>query len=229
MLARELIDEAREFHISFIEEIHPTTMLLRAVYRAEARFFDIVANIAPDALAVDLVFDAADIAAAILGGALTIPAYRSLLPTGVLVNDQGIFPVAITSDEESSGGNPLTVRVVGRSLYLAQPTAFQAEMPSSVSTTLQNYSYFDGASALRLTYIPSPEPITDLEATLVSPDDARRFIQADLVKFMALRDPGLERERPGLMAEASMIQEDVIAFYERRSGGETRWYVSTVG
>ena len=123
----------------------------------------------------------------------------------------------------------MNVRVVGRALYIAQPTAFQAEMPSAVSASLQNYTYFVNATALRLTYIPAPSPLTSLSGVLTSPDDSRRFLQAELVKFMALRDPGVAAERPGLMAEASMLQEDVIENNARRSGGETRWYVSTVG
>jgi len=229
MLASEIIDEAREFHISFDPQTHPTTMLLRALHRAEERFFDVVANIAPDALATELVYDEAAIAAGVLGGTLTIPAYRAILPTGVLVSDQGIFPVAIVSDEESGGGNVLQVRVVGRSLYIAQSTAFQAEMPSDISSGLQDYSYFKDATALKLNYVPSPEPITDLGATLVSPDDSRRFLQAELVRFMANRDPSLGAEKVGITADAAMLQDDVVEQYANRSGAESRWYVSQVG
>lgn len=229
MLASEIIDEAREFHISFDQITHPTTMMLRALHRAEARFVDVVANIAPDALATELVFDAAAIAAGVAGGALTIPTYRALLPTGVLVTTRGLYPVGISSDEQSGGGNVLQVRVVGRSLYIAQSTAFQAEMPGDISSDLQDYSYFEDGEALKLTYIPAPEPIATLGATLTTPDDSRRFLQAELVKFMALRSPNIGQERTGIMAEASMLQEDVIEQYARRSAGETRWYVSQVG
>jgi len=229
MLASEIITEAREFHTSFDELRHPTTMLLRALHRGEARFVNEVANIAPNAMAVDLVYDEAAIAAGILGGALTIPVFHSLLPTAILVTPNGIFPVSIIEDEQSGGGRALKIRLVGRSLYIAQPTAFQDEMPTAISDTIQNYSYFKDATALRITYVPRPEVISTIGATLVTPDEARMYLQGELVKFMANRTPALGSDKTALMADAMMMQDDVISNYAHRSGGETRWYVSDVG
>ena len=229
MLARDIIDEAREFHIYFDKEAHPDTMLLRALHRAEMRFFDLVATLAPGALAVDKVFDKTDIDAAVLGAPLVMPAFRALLPTALLVDNLGIHPVSLHEDEESAGGATYMIRVIGRELYLAQPAAFQAEIPALTLESMLNRFGLSEATGLRVSYIPQPAPITDLGATLVSPDDARRYLQAELVKFMALRHPELARERQGLLTEAAMLQEDVIAFYTARSAAETRWYVSRVG
>lgn len=230
MLASEIIEEAREFHMTFNALAHPSTMLLRALHRAEARFFDLVTNLSGSDLATEIVYDTADIAAGVLGGALTIPAYRALKPLGILVRPDGIFPVSITSDEESMGRNPVSVRVVGRSLYIAQSTAFLAEMPADISESLTDNSVFADATALRLTYVPSPVPYTGLGDTLVAPDDARRFLQGELVSFMANRGTGIDAsDKRDLKANAMMMQEEVLDFYANRAGGETRWYVSEIG
>jgi hypothetical protein len=223
MLAREIIDEAREFHIHFDEHAHPTTMLLRALHRAEMRFFDLVATIAPGALAVDVVFDEDDLTAALEGTPLELPDNRAVLPLAVLSNANGIFPVSLMQDEESAGGGEYMLRLIGRQLHVAQPAAFLATLSEDAEEAIYNPFTVVEATGLRVSYIPQPAPITSLDATLVSPDDARRFLQAEIVKFMALRDPGMASERAGLITEAAMLQEDVIAFYTARSAAETRW------
>ncbi len=229
LAAQDIIDEVREFHMAFHPEVHTDQVILRALHRAEARFFDIISEVAPNALAVDYVFDAAAIAAGITGSPLALPAFRLLLPTAILVNDQGLFSVSIEEEEQSGGFNPATIRLVGRTLLIGQPTAFQDEMPDSVKSNLQDYSPFVDATGLRVTYVPTATKVT-LGGDLTAPDDAERFIKGDILRFLATRDPTLTpQEKAALIATGDDLIDQVVRFYQTRSAAEPRWYVSRIG
>jgi hypothetical protein len=232
MTVAEIIEDARDFHEAFSPDLHPDTMLMRVVNRTEASFFDKVSQIAEGALATDVVFDASDLSTALAGSALTMPAYRSVNPLAILVRQEGMFPISFMQDESSGGGQRGLLRLVGRSLYLVQPTALQAEMTASFQSELQQQSIFYEALGLRVTYVPTATAVTALSDSLTAPDDAKRFFVGALVKFMLGRDKqsGMNyAEKANFREEAEMLMADVLEFYASRTASETRWYVNPVG
>jgi len=230
LTAEQVIERAREFHMGFDELAHPSKVCLSALRRAERRFFHVVSQIAPNALAADHVFDSTEIDAALLGAALSPPSFRMILPTAILANNSGLFSVSISEDEQSDGANCAQIRMVGRSLYLIQPTAFQSEIDSDVISDLLDTSEFKNADGLRITYVPSPNGDLALGDSLTAPDDAEDFLVGDVVKFLVMRTPDVAGgDRQGLIAVAEQLQADVLGMYENRSAAETRWYVSEVG
>lgn len=226
LVAENVIDLAREFHPDFMPEAHPSSVCLSALRRAERRFFHQVALIAPNAVALDHVFDATEIASALDGAALTPPSFRMLLPTAILANESGLFSVTISEEESSGGTNPTQIRMVGRSLYIEQPTAFQGEMDASMLADMKDQSHFKDADGLRITYVPSPDGSLALADSLTAPDDAEDFLVGDLVRFLVGRTPAMGPERQEMMAMAMQMQADVLAMYQNRSAAETRWFVT---
>jgi hypothetical protein len=232
MTVAEVINEVRDFHEAFTPDLHPDTMLMRAVNRAEASFFDKVSQIAEGALATDVVFDGAAISTALAGTALTMPAYRSVNPLALLVREEGMFPISFAQDEASAGGTRGLLRLTGRSIYLIQATALQAEMPAAFLADLQEQSIFYGALALRVTYVPTATAAAALSTTLTAPDDAKRFLIGHVLQFMLGRDKqsGMNyAEKANFRQEAQTLQDEVIEFYASRTASETRWYVNPVG
>lgn len=229
LVAEDVINEARDFNINFSPEYHTDTVLLRALARAEARFYDVIAEIAPDALAEDHVFDATEIAAGITGTPLALPAFRQILPTAIMAGDDGFYAVSISEDEQSAGHITPQIRLVGRTLLIAQPTAFQDELPASLKSKHQEYSPFVDMTGLRVSYIPTVTAPAALDANLTAPDDSLHYLIGDLIRFMVLRDPTVAGGRPDILMEADRLQTMVVSFYQTRSAGESRWYVSRVG
>lgn len=232
MTAEEIINEVRDFHEAFTPDLHPDTILLRALNRAESSFFDDVSQIAEGALATDIVFDASDLSTALAGSALTMPAYRSVNPTAILARQEGLFPISFAQDEASGGGMRGILRLTGRSIYLIQPTAFQAEMTTSFQSELQQQSIFYEALGLRVTYVPTATTLTALGDTLTTPDDGRRYLVGHLLKFVLGRDKqsGMNyAEKATFRQDAEELQAKVMEFYAARTASETRWYVNPVG
>jgi hypothetical protein len=226
--ASDVIDEARGFHLNFDPVRHPNSVCLAALRRAQMKFYDLISQISPGELAVDTVFNAAAISAGITGTPLTMPDYLMILPTAVLANNDGLFSVGISQEEESGGQNPGQIRMLGRNLYLGQPTAFQAVIPSAVNSSMQDESPFKDATGLRVTYVPIPtDPV--LGSDMDAPDDSRDFMVGSLVMHMAMRDPTLGREKQVMAASGQSLIDSVIGFYTNRGAAESRWYVSRVG
>ena len=99
MNAADVINEARDHHGAFSPIRHGDTLCARALSRAVERFYrSVVMMGCEDVLAEDVVFDEDDIAEALTGTPLDLPAYLKI--TGALVSsDQGIYSVTILENE----------------------------------------------------------------------------------------------------------------------------------
>lgn len=231
MTAAELIEEAREHHESFVAARHLEQTLRRELQRAELRFYHHLAQVAEGAVALETVFTAANIATALTGSPLTVPSYIKIL--SLLVARHGaIYAVAIGQDERADGFGVFRARLIGRNLYLTQPTAFQAQMPADMVTALTKSSPFKEADALRLTYVPLPAALTSPTQVLTAPDEARNYFVGCLVEFMARRsgsDALGVQERLELLELAGGDKAAVLDAFAARSANETGWHVSMVG
>ena len=229
MTADELIDEARAYHDSFTPIRHPEKVCRQELRRAELRFYHYIAAVADGALAVDVVYSASDIATALAGTPLTVPAYIKIL-TSLVAVDQAIFGMTIFQDEFSAGESQYEARLIGRNLYLIQPAAFQAQMDSGLSAGLQADSEYVEADAIRLTYVPEPPELTTPTQLLIAPDDARVFFVGSLVEFLARRAGGaMGPDRGPVIAGAQEDKKMVLDAYASRSANETSWSVNLKG
>lgn len=227
MTPEELIDEARDFHVSFSETAHPTTLCFREIVRAQDRLYRILAETAEAALAKDEVFDEEDIQAAILGTPLSMPNYLKVLMLVVAV-PSGLFSVSVSQDERVSGDRAFRARLIGRKLYLNQPTAFQDELPGDMESSIQDYSEFTQATALRLTYVPIPTTPTALNSVLDAPDEAKPYLLGSLVALLSRRSPAAGADGPVLVAQAEADMDLVIQMFTSRAANETGWHVAKV-
>lgn len=231
MTAAELILEARDHHESFTPVRHLERMCRQELRRAELRFYHYVAAVADGALAVDTVFSASDIATALTGTPLTVPAYIKLL-TSLVAVDQAVYGMTIFQDEFSRSGSQYEARLIGRNLYLIQPQAFQAEMDPALSQGMQTDSSFVEADAIRLTYVPEPPELTTPTQALIAPDEARVFFVASLVEFMARRSSrGVidVSDRRDIIGAAQEDKKMVLDGYASRAANETSWSVNLRG
>jgi hypothetical protein len=227
MTPEDLISEARDFHVSFSQQVHPDTLCFNEIVRAQDRLYRILAEVAEAALAEDEVFDEEDIQAAILGTPLTMPDYLKVIMLVVAV-PSGLFSVSVAQDERVAGDRTFRARLIGRDLYLNQPTAFQDELPDDMASSLQEYSEFDSATALRLTYVPIPTAPTALNSVLDAPDEAKPYLLGSLVSFLSRRSPAVGPHGPTLVAQAEADMDLVIQMFTSRAANETGWHVSKV-
>lgn len=229
MTAAELIEEARDHHESFTPIRHTEKMCRRELRRAELRFYYYIAGVAEGALAADVVYSASDIATALAGTPLTVPSYIKIL-TSLVAVDQAIFNMTIFQDELSAGASQYMARLIGRKLYLIQPTAFQDEMDSGLSSGLQADSEYVEADAIRLTYVPEPPALTTPTQALIAPDETRVFFVGSLVEFMARRAGGaMGPDRGPVIAGAQEDKKMVLDAFASRSANETSWSVNLKG
>lgn len=228
MTAAELILEARDHHESFTPVRHLERMCRQELRRAELRFYHYIAAVAEGALALDTVYSASDIATALAGTPLTVPAYIKIL-TSLVAVDQAIYKMTLFQDELSAGESQYEARLIGRLLYLIQPAAFQAEMDSSFAASLQTDSEYVEADAIRLTYVPEPPALTTPTQVLIAPDESRVFFVGSLVEFMARRsNRGVidASDRREVIAGAQEDKKMVLDAFASRSANETSWSVN---
>lgn len=231
MQADELIVEARDHHESFTPQRHLERVCRQELRRAELRFYHYIASVAEGALAEETVYSAADIATALAGTALVVPAYIKIL-TSLVAVDQAIYGITIFQDEFSSGESQYEARLIGRNLYLIQTAAFQAEMDPSFATALQTDSEFVEADAIQLTYVPEPPALTTPAQVLIAPDEARMFFVGSLVEFLARRSSKAYMDSEDRRILIGAGQEDkkmVMDAYASRSANETSWSVNLRG
>lgn len=226
MTVDELITEARDHHESFTPVVHLERVCRQELRRAELRFFHYVANVAPGSVALDTVFSKANITTALTGTPLVMPAYVKMLQVVVAVG-AALYRVSIHQDELSAGSGAYIARLIGRNLYLIQPTAFMAEMDADLSTGLKADSQYVDADALRVTYVAEPPALTTTTQTMTAPDESRMYFVGSLVEFMARRSSrGMGPERQELLAGAQVDKALVLDAYTSRSANESTWYVA---
>ena len=222
MTPADLIIEARERHPSFSPARHDDSLCLRRIGSGQREFYREVAKIAEAELATDAVFDAAAITTALAGTPLTLPASKKILSILVAL-PHGIFPVWPYQDERAARKSGYYARLIGRELYLTQPTAFLAEMPADEQAMVLDNTGLAEALALRVTYVPLPVDPVALSTTMTAPIDARDYLVEDLVEFMARRS-----SLGGIHAEAKAAKAAVLEEIGSRVANETDWYVENL-
>jgi hypothetical protein len=226
MLASDLVEEARDYHESFVPERHQPRLLFRALRTLEERFFQEMATIAEGAVSAETVFDAAAIDTAIDGTALALPAYTKLLVAVFATSVDQLVEVTLMQSEVSGQGDGYEARVMGRELYLAQPSTFQAEMSTNLVDGLRSSSPFLDGQALRITYVPKPAAIPQASTTMLADDDARGYFVGGLIMLMAGRTKGLDvPTKKFLMDAGTAMMQGVRQTFAERGANEATWYV----
>jgi hypothetical protein len=227
MIASALIDEARDFHVSFGPTKHGDTLLLRELSRTERRLSArLMAVGAEHLLAEDVVFSADDIADALTGEPLDLPGYQKILSSIVALADQ-LVSVEFHSDETFGSPRPYCGRLSGRKLYLAQPSDFQDEIGAELNAALADQNPWADAEALRITLVPLPKDLDSLADKVTGPDEAKLYYVAALVEFMARRSNDLDATtRRELIEIARTDQQEVLEQFSLRSANETKWEVT---
>lgn len=212
--AREIIDEARDYHPSFSEQRHPPRTLLRRLSRAEQSLFVLVAGLEPELLARpytverDAVLDAVD-------GHMPVglPSYLSVVSGRVFWRDVG-------------GSQPLTLLDTIQALG-AEPR-FPSATPVAGGLVLTDRrdrgameSGWDEIDRIEVRLVPAPIPLKGLDDRLLAPDTFTAALVGELVSFMALRE-GLDSTELASMAER---ERSALAAQAAAHGQAVTWHV----
>lgn len=218
MTAAELINEARDFHQSFTPEDHPNIVCLRALSRSQSDFFAKVSEVAEQAVAKEYVVEESDIEAATEGAPIFLPSFLRILSV-LAVADECLTVVGLAHDERTAGFEALQARLVGTSLYLAQPDT----LSEASGADLTAYQY-DGVTALKVRYIPKPVDLEAMSDELVVPDEGREWLLGDIVRMLATRTvPTL----PEIAMVGDELKKRVMDNYVARAN-ETSWFVRPI-
>jgi hypothetical protein len=224
------MDDARDWHVSFDENEHPNKVLLRELGRAQERFYRDIAALQENALAKDKVFEGTELAEAIEGVPLVMPAYLVINPPGILaLSNGGLMPADIIQNEHTAVKYDHRIRVVGTKLYLNASAAFQELMGAEASSQIQAWSAWVDVAALRLSYVPNPAHPTTLGEDLTAPDGARAYLIGALVDFMLGRKTIEGSEVAKLAKRASDDMDRVVKSFLDIAGQGASWSVARVG
>ena len=179
--ARDIIDEARDYHASFDPETHQDKMLLRVLSRAERDVYQKALELADELVTVPEVITLAQITAALANDA------GIAISTNILVSSGECHIVGTLKKM------PLTTLAgVHRSdpPYPWRPTAW-IEGEDLVLLDLRRFggdtTGWENVEQITLQIVPAPTQITDVADNVTLPDIARSALVDSLVAFMAKR------------------------------------------
>lgn len=226
MTVEEILDEARDFHASFHDTDTLDKQLLRALSRAERTLYREVVHLSETALAVSVDLDEAELEIALVDGfPLVIPAPLNdplvLLHLEATVSDV-LETIPILHDQ--AGAYPyrdLVGRLIGRDLFLTpHPRTF------APGTDAYRAAYdWSSITSMRLTGVPNPPTLTALDSELIAPEQARPYLVAELVSFLANRTG--HPQAAALKQEAEAQKASVAHSFVDAVGG-AHWAVTIV-
>lgn len=213
-IAREIIDEARDYHPSFSGAQHPPRTLLRRLSRAEQSLFLLIAGLEPELLAVPYTVDADEIADVLAEGVpASLPPYLSVVSARVFYKGRdGSLPLTLLDTKQAVG--PLAKHPA------ATPVAaglLLADLRSRGGLE----SGWEEAERIEVRLVPAPVPLKDLDDRLTAPDSFTAALVGELVTFMALRE-GLDSTELASMAER---ERSALAAQAAAHGQAVTWYV----
>lgn len=226
MTASDIIAEARLFHASFTPAMHPDSVCLQAVARSVNEFVRNCSEIDEFLCADDFVVTKSQIDIGIEGNPLPIPDNIKIVSAWVYKPDC-TRKVMIVSDDDHDPGVSHVIRLVGRRAYIAHPIQIQETWPEDVAAAYRAESEFNDAFSLKVTYVPRFS-VNSLDSDIRLPEDARQYLVADLVIFMALRSPATvlgQQEASGLIEQAMAQKQGIMDMIARRAANETSWYL----
>jgi hypothetical protein len=181
LLAKDLIDEARDYHIAFDPQRIQDRILLRVLSRAERAIYQLVNQEADEVLSVWYLFDAAEIAAALANDA-PIPLPENLLVGSGYVhvtNTDQKYPLTIlASFQQHNPARPWrpTVWIDYQGMWLVDLRRF-----GGTETGWENYD------EIVAEIVQAPPQLTAPTDVLTLPDITRNALVDVMVAFMAGR------------------------------------------
>lgn len=180
LLAGDLIDEARDHHISFDFEEFPQKMVLRQLSRALREFYAEVTEINESCLAEVVSLTSAEIATALSAGSYTMPDNIRVLDADArLASSEKRVPVFIYASAHRLD----TIHFPA--IYLMGQGAVRLTSQSEQSGW--SASGWDDFQDLRIWYVPVPTAVTSSSDTITLPGFVQDALVSYLVRFMAGR------------------------------------------
>lgn len=211
--ARDLVDQARDFHPAFDRRQLPDKLVLRQLSRYQRRLAGKITALSEEALAVPVVFAKAEVDAAAVAGVtgpgLALPEYLLIL---------SIFT------RYTAGGPDIPVQLVAYSNNMAQalldfPSAYlirQSLYPvnrwragtaiKGEATGLTGWEELDGVSMI---VVPVPPELVSLESEITLPAATHDALIAKTALWMASRQ-GVAPILPQLPSEAREAEEAAV-------------------
>lgn len=215
MTAREVVDQARDYHISFDPRRVGEKMALRYLSRYQRRLAEKITAMSEEALASTVSFTKAEVDAAALAGAagagLTLPDHLILLGLHTTrVAGGSSIPVDLVA---YSNRHVDAVRVFPSAYILNQklyPTnryeASGFHIKGDSSTLEHGWEPLDGIVAI---LVRTPVELTAPENLLTLPDSTQDALVANLALWMASRN-GVLKELPDLKQEATDAEASAV-------------------
>lgn len=193
LVAREIINAARDHHPEFLRNDYSNVMLLRALSRAQTALYQAAFSENEEALATSKQFPRATVEAAVkTGTGMSLPAHVLIL--GVVVR--------------KTDGHSCKMQLVPYTdlLSMEEKKAFPAG--ALVGQRLHPVASDDWADVKNVSvrYVPMPEKLETLDQELTIPDTAENAVVLALVVFMAQRG-NLLSSLPGIVESAGAAQQ----------------------
>lgn len=181
MIAKDIIDAARDFAITGSELQVTDIMMLRALARAERAIYTLVIPINEDSLAEVEVFDASAVEDALNSedSPLVLPEFYSILEGTVTYGDgfkpkSPLFLIPARMKGEMPEYHPAAY-LIGRAI---QPVRRHPHLAFS--------DEWQGVESIAVRYTPRPRPPKRLNDTLTLPDMAEDYLVMALADFMLI-------------------------------------------
>jgi hypothetical protein len=211
IIAAQIIDEARDYHVAFDDRGTPDKAMLRTLSRIERKLAQDISVVAENSLAVTQNY--VNVAGMLENG---IPVPEHLLVLQATISSGGyIHPLHMVSwaDRLSEGvrRHP-SAYITGQRLMLGNPSLHRAGGAG--------WSAVDG---ITVTYVPVPPPLTSLSQPISLPDQAHTALVTNLAWWLAVRY-GMQRELRGLEDSARAAEESLIMSLADQ-GSTSTWMV----
>lgn len=195
LVARDIIDAARDFHPGFHQHDFSSAMLLRQLYRIEKSLFEQVVKLDEEALATNKVVAKGLITAAMrTESGVSLPPHYLVLSAKVRYKDRDETSQIEFIDYRQTEAYFPSASIVGQRLH-----PFPSEEWDSPAV-----------KDVLVRYVPLPERYTALTDELAIPEAAEEALVQGLAAFMARRG-NLAMELPGIFEYAAAAASSFLA------------------
>jgi hypothetical protein len=199
--ARDIIDQARDYHPDFNDHVVTGPVLLRQLSRLQRTLAEKIFATSETAMAATEEFTPTDITYGFTtGDGLELPEHLLLLQAQVTTDDGTTRDLAVIPHAQRLDRGAIwpAAYLLGGTLYLVDRRAFG-----------EGGSGWERVTGISVTYVPAPRQLTSPDSRLTVPDRAEPVLVAQLAHHMASR-LGITSELPGLAEEATAAEEAML-------------------